>query len=129
MPLYYTRLLNLALKGGKDDGQKSKQDTDSSSSKNKNDCDILILGAGMSGLATAALLSHVYQNKKRIIVLEQHDVPGGCCHSFKFNGASFVAGWHYIGKLDHDITRFFYNPTQNESKNQNGPKKWKKRVG
>lgn len=33
------------------------------------------------------------------MVLEQHDVPGGWCHSFYLNGYRFTPGVHYVGLL------------------------------
>jgi all-trans-retinol 13,14-reductase len=41
--------------------------------------DAVIVGAGLGGLTTAALLA---QNGLRVTVLEQHNVPGGFCHSW-----------------------------------------------
>lgn len=35
-----------------------------------------------------------------MLVLEQHDVPGGWCHSFYLNGYRFTPGVHYVGLLD-----------------------------
>lgn len=36
---------------------------------------------------------------QKVLVLEQHDVPGGWCHSFYLNGYRFTPGVHYIGLL------------------------------
>lgn len=48
----------------------------------------------MGGLAAAICLSRAGQ---RVLVLEQHDVPGGWCHSFYLNGHRFTPGVHYVG--------------------------------
>jgi phytoene dehydrogenase-like protein len=36
---------------------------------------------------------------KKVLVLEQHDRPGGWTHSFTLNGYRFSPGVHYIGDL------------------------------
>ena len=41
--------------------------------------DVVVIGAGIGGLACAAYLA---KRGKRVKVLEQHYVPGGCCTSF-----------------------------------------------
>lgn len=58
--------------------------------------DTLIIGSGAGGLAAAICLSRAGQ---RVVVLEQHDVPGGWCHSFYLNGHRFTPGVHYVGLL------------------------------
>lgn len=58
--------------------------------------DTIIIGSGAGGLAAAICLSRAGQ---RVLVLEQHDVPGGWCHSFYLNGHRFTPGVHYIGLL------------------------------
>jgi hypothetical protein len=40
------------------------------------------------------------QAGKKVLVLEQHDRPGGWTHSFTLNGYRFSPGVHYIGSLD-----------------------------
>lgn len=59
--------------------------------------DSIIIGSGAGGLATALCLSRAGQ---KVLVLEQHSVPGGWCHSFTLNGQRFSPGVHYIGLLD-----------------------------
>ncbi|GGD80790.1 phytoene desaturase family protein [Planktosalinus lacus] len=59
--------------------------------------DSIVIGSGAGGLATALCLAREGQ---RVLVLEQHDVPGGWCHSFMLNGQRFSPGVHYIGLLD-----------------------------
>ena len=59
--------------------------------------DTIIIGSGMGGLSSAICLSRAGQ---RVMVLEQHDVPGGWCHSFYLNGYRFTPGVHYMGLLE-----------------------------
>jgi all-trans-retinol 13,14-reductase len=56
--------------------------------------DTLIIGSGAGGLAAAICLARAGQ---KVLVLEQHDVPGGWCHSFQLQGQRFSPGVHYIG--------------------------------
>ena len=58
--------------------------------------DTIIIGSGAGGLSTAICLARAGQ---KVLVLEQHDVPGGWCHSFHLNGSRFTPGVHYIGLL------------------------------
>ncbi len=55
--------------------------------------DYVILGAGLGGLSAAACLT---RQGYRVAVLEQHYLPGGCCHTFSFGDYSFCADVHYI---------------------------------
>lgn len=59
--------------------------------------DTIIIGSGVGGLSAAILLSRAGQ---KVLVLEQHDVPGGWCHSFYLNGHRFTPGVHYVGLLE-----------------------------
>lgn len=60
------------------------------------DIDTIIIGSGAGGLSAAICLSRAGQ---KVVVFEQHDVPGGWCHSFYLNGHRFSPGVHYIGLL------------------------------
>jgi phytoene dehydrogenase-like protein len=59
--------------------------------------DTIIIGSGAGGLAAAICLARAGQ---KVLVLEQHDVPGGWCHSFNLKGQRFCPGVHYIGLID-----------------------------
>lgn len=67
-----------------------------SSPVSKNNYDAIIIGSGAGGLACAICLA---RRGMKVLVLEQHDVPGGWCHSFYLNGHRFTPGVHYIGRL------------------------------
>lgn len=69
----------------------------SNDSQKTNTYDTIIIGSGVGGLAAAICLSRAGQ---KVLVLEQHDVPGGWCHSFYLNGYRFTPGVHYVGLLD-----------------------------
>ncbi|WP_104733658.1 phytoene desaturase family protein [Hanstruepera ponticola] len=80
--------------------------TDTSNSIKENSYDTIIIGSGVGGLSAAICLSRAGQ---RVLVLEQHDVPGGWCHSFYLNGYRFTPGVHYVGLLgEGQSTRELY---------------------
>ena len=58
--------------------------------------DAIFIGSGIGSLTTAALLARA---GKKVLVLEQHDQAGGCCHVFAEKGFEFDVGIHYIGFL------------------------------
>ena len=58
--------------------------------------DAVVVGSGMGGLTTAALLSDLGQ---RVCVLEQHYTAGGYTHSYERNGYEWDVGVHYIGDV------------------------------
>lgn len=43
---------------------------------------------------SAAILA---KKNKKVLVLEQHDIAGGCLHTFSEKGFTFDTGLHYIG--------------------------------
>lgn len=59
--------------------------------------DAIVIGSGIGGLTSAALLSK-YSNKK-VLVLERHYTAGGYTHSFHRPGYSWDVGVDYIGDL------------------------------
>lgn len=72
----------------------------------------IVIGAGLGGLASALTLA---QNGIKTLLLEQHNIPGGCSTSFKRGRFEFEASLHefcgygmpnnrgYAGKLVEDV--------------------------
>lgn len=55
--------------------------------------DVVVIGAGIGGLSTAALLAKA---GKSVLLVERHDRPGGYAHSFKRRGFHFDSGVHLV---------------------------------
>src|SRR3990172_10448388 len=60
--------------------------------------DAIVIGSGMGGLASAALLAR--EAGHRVLVLERHYTPGGFTHVFKRPGYEWDVGLHYVGGID-----------------------------
>lgn len=58
--------------------------------------DAIVIGSGLGGLTTAALLAKA---GKRVLVLERHYTAGGFTHSFRRKGFEWDVGVHYIGDV------------------------------
>ena len=58
--------------------------------------DTVVIGSGPGGLTAAVALARAGQ---RVLVLEQHYLPGGWTHSFSLEGYRFSPGVHYLGDL------------------------------
>ncbi len=68
--------------------------------------DTIIIGSGVGGLTAAVCLAKAGQ---KVLVLEQHDVPGGWCHSFHLDGQRFSPGVHYVGLMgEGDSTNMLF---------------------
>ena len=61
--------------------------------------DSIIIGSGMGGLATAAILS---KEGQKVLVLERHYTAGGFTHVFKRKGYEWDVGIHYIGEMQRE---------------------------
>lgn len=58
--------------------------------------DAIVIGSGIGGLACAAALARL---KRRVLVLERHDVPGGLTQTFSRDGFTWDVGVHYLGDM------------------------------
>lgn len=45
--------------------------------------DAIVIGSGIGGMTTASILA---KTGKKVLVLEQHDQSGGCCHTYVDKG-------------------------------------------
>jgi all-trans-retinol 13,14-reductase len=61
------------------------------------DYDAIVIGSGMGGLASAALLARLAG--LRVLVLERHYTAGGYTHTFRRPGYEWDVGVHYIGSV------------------------------
>ena len=59
--------------------------------------DAIVIGSGIGGLTSAGLLAKA---GKKVLVLDQHDQAGGCCHVFAEKGFEFDVGIHYVGNIE-----------------------------
>lgn len=55
--------------------------------------DVIVIGAGIGGLSTAALLAKA---GKSVLLVERHDRPGGYAHGFRRRDFHFDAGVHLV---------------------------------
>ncbi len=58
--------------------------------------DAIVIGSGIGGLSTAVFLAKA---GKKVLVLEQHYVPGGFTHTFKRKNFVWDVGVHYVGQV------------------------------
>jgi len=73
--------------------------------------DVIIVGSGMAGMTCAAMLGRL---GRRVLVLEQHHVPGGMTHVFRREGFSWDVGVHVVGEVgpDDDVGRLMGDLTR-----------------
>ena len=60
------------------------------------DWDTLVIGSGMGGMTTASMLARLGH---KVLVLEQHYVPGGFTHTFTRKGYTWDVGVHAVGEV------------------------------
>jgi phytoene dehydrogenase-like protein len=61
-----------------------------------NEYDVIIIGAGNGGLASAATLVEL---GKRVLVFEKHNIPGGCGTSFRRGRFEFEVALHQLSSM------------------------------
>ncbi len=59
--------------------------------------DVIVIGGGLGGLTAGAKLA---REGKKVLLIEQHTVPGGCATTFKRKGFLVEAGLHEMDGLD-----------------------------
>lgn len=62
--------------------------------------DVVIIGAGIGGLTCGCYLAKA---GLKVLIVEQHNKPGGCCTSFERQGYRFDVGVHYFGGVNKGI--------------------------
>ena len=74
--------------------------------------DTIIIGSGMGGLSTAAILA---KEGQKVLVLERHYTAGGFTHVFKRKDYEWDVGIHYIGEMqrENSILRKLFNYVSN----------------
>lgn len=78
--------------------------------------DTIVIGSGISGLTTAALLA---QKGQKVLVLERHYTAGGFTHIFKRKGYEWDVGIHYVGSVENEtsiLKKLFDNITEGRLK-------------
>ncbi len=70
--------------------------------------DYVVIGSGMGGMTAAAVLARL---GRRVLVLEQHNIPGGFTQTFKRPGYRWDVGVHLVGEM---TTRSFPGRLLNE---------------
>ena len=58
--------------------------------------DYIVIGSGMGGMISAALLAKL---GKKVLIVEQHYVPGGFTHTFSRKNWCWDVGVHAIGEV------------------------------
>lgn len=69
--------------------------------------DAIVIGSGMGGLCTAAILA---KDGKKVLVLERHFMAGGFTHAFKRKKYEWDVGLHYVGDLSkNDLVKGIFD--------------------
>ena len=74
--------------------------------------DVIVIGSGIGGLTVAATLAKA---GRKVLLLEQHDQAGGCCHTFVEKGFEFDVGkrpLHLHLRLGHLADAFIQSDLQ-----------------
>jgi phytoene dehydrogenase-like protein len=69
--------------------------------------DVIIIGSGLGGLTAGAKIA---KDGKKVLLIEQHCLPGGCATTFKRQGYTWDVGLHAMDGLDdEDPKRKIFN--------------------
>ena len=60
------------------------------------DYDVVVVGAGNGGLTSALRLA---QSGLRVLLLERHNIPGGCATSFRRGRFEFEVALHQLSGM------------------------------
>ncbi|MFH2057513.1 MAG: NAD(P)/FAD-dependent oxidoreductase [Pseudomonadota bacterium] len=71
----------------------------------KNQYDVIVVGSGISGM-TAGIIAA--KQGEKVLVLEQHSVPGGLMQTYKRKGLIFPTGVHRLGSLNQGQPLWYY---------------------
>ena len=63
--------------------------------------DVIIIGGGNGGLASAATLS---EKGKKVLLFERHNIPGGCGTSFRRGRFEFETALHQLSQMNREAT-------------------------
>ncbi len=67
--------------------------------------DTIIIGSGVSGMAAGITLA---KEGEQVLVLEQHQYPGGLTQTYERKGLTFPTGVHRLGSLNPDQPLWYY---------------------
>jgi phytoene dehydrogenase-like protein len=79
----------------------------------ENRYDVIIIGAGIGGLVCGCYLA---RSGLKVLIIEQHDKPGGYCTSFVRQGYKFDVGVHYLGGVRRGVLKTILEELQLEEK-------------
>ena len=64
--------------------------------------DVIIIGGGLGGLTAGSKLA---KDGKKVMLVEQHNIPGGCATTFKRRGYTMDVGLHETDGLNETDTK------------------------
>ena len=68
------------------------------------DYDVVVIGAGNGGLTSAVSLAG---KGLKVLLLERHNIPGGCATSFVRGRFEFEVALHQLSGMGTEVVTFF----------------------